>query len=97
MSRSRRAEREVARLVDRLTVKLGSDKVRRPQPHESHLPERASGWRRLPCEKVDEASSASMPRRHDRSALLDRPEAIDVIYATPEGSAAALRLAARGA
>ncbi len=38
-------EREVARLVDRLSVKLGPDKVRRPQPHESHLPERASGWR----------------------------------------------------
>ncbi len=37
-------ERELARLVDRLTVKLGPRAVRRPQAVESHLPERASGW-----------------------------------------------------
>ena len=37
-------ERELARLVDRLTVKLGPRAVRRPQAEESHLPERASGW-----------------------------------------------------
>ena len=37
-------EQEVARLVDRLTVKLGTRAVRRPQAEESHLPERASGW-----------------------------------------------------
>jgi protein ImuB len=37
-------ERELARLVDRLTVKLGARRVRRPQAEESHLPERASGW-----------------------------------------------------
>jgi protein ImuB len=37
-------ERELARLVDRLTVKLGRRRVRRPQPFESHLPECASGW-----------------------------------------------------
>jgi protein ImuB len=37
-------EHELARLVDRLTVKLGPRAVRRPQAHESHLPERASGW-----------------------------------------------------
>ena len=37
-------EAELARLVDRLTVKLGARAVRKPQPEESHLPERASGW-----------------------------------------------------
>ena len=37
-------ERELARLVDRLTVKLGTRAVLRPQAFESHLPERASGW-----------------------------------------------------
>jgi protein ImuB len=74
-------EREVARLVDRLTVKLGPRRVRRPQPFESHLPECASGWG---------AAVQSSPgllgeglRRPQR--LLDRPEAIDVVYATPEG------------
>ncbi len=38
-------ERDLARLVDRLTVKLGTRAVRRPEARESHLPERASGWR----------------------------------------------------
>jgi len=75
-------ERELARLVDRLTVKLGRSAVRRPHAEESHLPERASGW--------VSAVSSSLPsnvrdefRRPQR--LLDRPEAIDVVYATPEG------------
>jgi protein ImuB len=36
--------RGLARLIDRLTVKLGPQAVRRPQTFESHLPERASGW-----------------------------------------------------
>ena len=75
-------EREVARLVDRLTVKLGTEKVRRPQPHESHLPERASGWRPA-LDKVERVERQQAPLRPQR--LLDRPEVIDVIYATPEG------------
>ena len=74
--------REVARLVDRLSVKLGPDKVRRPQLHESHLPERASGWRPA-LEKIEPVGTASTPPRPQR--MLDRPEAIAVVYATPEG------------
>jgi len=74
--------REVARLVDRLSVKLGPDKVRRPQPHESHLPERASGWRPA-LEKTEPVGKALTPPRPQR--MLDRPEAIAVVYATPEG------------
>ena len=101
---------EMARLVDRLTVKLGPRAVKRPQPIESHLPERASGWiaaigssssrRSGPsADSADRQSSASGPsilaslapspgqvRNGERpQRLLDRPEAIDVIYATPEG------------
>jgi protein ImuB len=103
-------ERELARLVDRLTVKLGLRAVRRPQWHESHLPERASGWvaaihspsplagkggssPRL--RKAEGAFSSRLSPPHPPSPargeglrpqrLLDRPEAIDVIYATPEG------------
>src|SRR6185437_13538326 len=34
-------ERELAHLIDRLTVKLGSKRVQRPKPFESHLPEQA--------------------------------------------------------
>ncbi|MES2146867.1 MAG: DNA polymerase Y family protein [Pseudomonadota bacterium] len=76
---------EVARLIDRLSVKLGGRAVRSPEPFESHLPERASGWnsalasvRGAPATKL--AMTASRPQR-----LLDRPEGIAVIYATPEG------------
>lgn len=76
-------ELEVARLVDRLSTKLGPDAVRRPQPRASHLPERASGWRRA----IDpEAPSQPRPVQAPRpQRLLDRAEAIDVIYATPAG------------
>lgn len=86
-------EREVARLIDRLTVKLGPRAVRKPQAFESHLPERASGWtsavsslrakrsnRELDCRAPSGLAMTAKPQR-----LLDRPEAIDVIYATPEG------------
>jgi protein ImuB len=80
-------EHELARLIDRLTVKLGPKRVRRPQAEESHLPERANRW-------VSAISSSLRARLAGPSAreelsrpqrLLDRPEAIDVIYATPEG------------
>lgn len=82
------SERELARLVDRLTVKLGPRAVRRPQAQESHLPERANGWvpaisssrAQWPRNFASRATTAARPQR-----LLDRPEAIDVIYATPEG------------
>jgi protein ImuB len=103
-------ERDLARLVDRLTVKLGPRAVRRPEPFESHLPERASGWvaainpppegegdRRRRWRGVGDLHHAPSPTLL-RSAvplpvpaglrpqrLLDRPEAIAVIYATPEG------------
>jgi protein ImuB len=93
-------EQELAQLIDRLTVKLGPGRVRRPQPHESHLPEQASGWvaaiHPLPlagqrgeglCSFDKPSPSPSRKRegcRHPQR-LLDRPEAIDVIYATPEG------------
>jgi protein ImuB len=75
-------ERDLARLVDRLTVKLGPRRVRRPQAFESHLPERASGW-----VAVNSSLQAQLVGRRLRrpQRLLDRPEAIDVIYATPEG------------
>ena len=74
--------RELARLVDRLTVKLGPRAVRRPQPFESHLPERASGW----AAAVSSVAPHVCPSKGGRpQRLLDRAEAIDVIYATPEG------------
>jgi protein ImuB len=96
--------RDLARLVDRLTVKLGPRRVRRPQPEESHLPERASGWVSAISSPAFAGDVARAARRRGPSTsyagpppfeiegrkvrpqrLLDRPEAIDVIYATPEG------------
>jgi protein ImuB len=74
-------ERELARLVDRLTMKLGPSRVRKPQAEESHLPERASGW--IPA--LAKAEPIELPSVARSQRLLDRPEAIDVIYATPEG------------
>jgi protein ImuB len=74
-------ERELARLVDRLTVKLGPRAVRRPQPKESHLPEQASGW----ISALAEPEPIELPAVRRPQRLLDRPEAIDVVYATPEG------------
>jgi protein ImuB len=72
---------DVARLIDRLTVKLGPARVRRPRAHESHLPERANGWvAAVSATVAPEDDVSNRPQR-----LLDRAEAIDVIYATPEG------------
>jgi protein ImuB len=73
----------VARLVDRLSVKLGAERVRRPQPRASHLPERASGWRPALAEAQPCQPAPALPPRPQR--MLDVPEAIAVIYATPEG------------
>ena len=88
-------EREMARLIDRLTVKLGPRAVRRPREEESHLPERASGWVAAIGSSLQAhpstSSSGSLPQPEAREELsrpprlLDRPEAIAVIYATPEG------------
>jgi len=74
-------ERELARLIDRLTVKLGPRAVRRPQPEESHLPERANGW----VSALAQPTAIELPPVNRPQRLLDRPEAIDVVYATPEG------------
>ena len=83
---------ELARLVDRLSVKLGPDKVRRPVPRASHVPERASGWgaavaedRPTPRSAGAESPSPASGRGKRPQRLLDNPEAIGVIYATPEG------------
>lgn len=74
-------ERALARLVDRLTVKLGPGRVQRPQAQESHLPEKASGW----ISALSKVEPIEWPHMRRPQRLLDRPEAIDVIYATPEG------------
>ena len=127
-------ELELARLIDRLVVRLGAMRVRRPAARESHVPERASAWvsglssprflgegdhakhgggagpagAKIPLHPLPLANGPSNGRscpRHDLglpgaaqpfdprtssgricpARLLDHPEAIGVVYATPEG------------
>jgi protein ImuB len=73
----------LAACIDRLTVRLGAEAVRRPLPRASHLPERAQRWapalEPLPGLQEDFAF-------HERPLkLLDRPEPIAVIYEAPDG------------
>ena len=103
----------VAALIDRLSVKLGAEKVRRPVAVDSHVPERAAGWEvgiaSSPSPRPREGGSRAsaegrggvgiasaptpshdvrvdpLPQGERVSKLLDRPEEIAVIYATPEG------------
>ena len=98
---------DLARLVDRLSVRLGAGKVRRPQRRESHVPERAIGWvaaippRDGEGDHAQPGGGGGVPRgkppppppavphpvsgRMRPQRQLDWPEAIAVVYATPEG------------
>ncbi len=78
------AELAVAALIDRLSVRLGPARVRRPVAVDSHLPERAAGW----VEGVDTAAHSPLSLSRAEALptrLLDTPEEVAVIYATPEG------------
>ncbi len=85
----------LAAFVDRLSVRLGPAAVRRPVSEASHLPERAQSWR-PPLEPVPVAvpMPVRMPvfgapvHQYTRARplkLLDRPERIAVLYASPDG------------
>ncbi len=90
----------LSHLVDRLSAKLGSGHVRRPVPVQSHIPERSLRWEPAlgsPAKagvqllQLREAGSRPSPgnkvlTHHRPIRLLDRPEEISVLYATPEGS-----------
>src|SRR4029078_5468383 len=56
-------ERELARLIDRLTMKLGPRAVRRPKSKKSHLPERASGWVAAISSSPLQMGRGTIPRR----------------------------------
>jgi protein ImuB len=73
----------LAACIDRLTVRLGPDAVRRPVLHASHIPERAQRWRN-PLDR--DTPGQGEPAVHARPLkLLDRPEPIAVIYPMPDG------------
>ena len=73
----------LAACIDRLTVRLGAEAVRRPVPFASHLPERAQRW----CEPFElEPTTQGKLAFHARPLkLLDRAEPIAVLYASPDG------------
>ncbi len=72
---------ELARLVDRLSARLGPHAVRCPAPVESHIPERAEDWR--PAMAGPPQAPQPLPNRPLR--LFDHPEEVRVVYAVPEG------------
>jgi len=73
----------LAECIDRLTVRLGEKAVRRLVAYASHIPERAQRWQ---APLAPEPASQGELAFHQRPLkLLDRPEMIAVLYATPDG------------
>jgi protein ImuB len=73
----------LAQCIDRLSVRLGEQAVRRPVPFASHIPERAQRWQ---PPLAPQASSQNLLAFHARPLkLLDKPEKIAVLYASPDG------------
>jgi protein ImuB len=73
----------LAACIDRLTVRLGPKAVTRPVLRASHLPERAQGWQ-PPLDPLPPSQGALA--FHTRPLkLLERPEPIAVLYASPDG------------
>jgi protein ImuB len=80
------AERQgttLAECLDRLTVRLGPGSVRRPVARASHIPERAQGWQ-APSEP-GQSSQEQFVFYGRPLKILDKPEKIAVLYATPDG------------
>lgn len=73
----------LAACIDRLSVRLGPQAVRRPVPRASHLPERGQRWVAPldpPAAGQEELAFHARPLK-----LLDRAEPIAVIHASPDG------------
>lgn len=73
----------LAAFIDRLSVRLGPHAVSRPVPFASHIPERAQRWQ--PPLEPEPASQGKLVFHARPLKLLDRPEPIAVLYATPDG------------
>jgi protein ImuB len=73
----------LAACIDRLSVRLGAEAVRRPMPRASHVPERAQCW--APPLEPEKASQSEFEFHARPLKLLDRPEPIAVLYASPDG------------
>ncbi|MGH7006668.1 MAG: Y-family DNA polymerase, partial [Alphaproteobacteria bacterium] len=86
----RREETEaVDTLVDRLSIRLGSARVLRPVPVDTHIPERAVALEPAARSKADAAAGWSTEQRHgnppERPIRLFQPaERIDVTFEIPD-------------
>jgi protein ImuB len=74
----------LAACLDRLTVHLGADAVRRPVAHASHIPERAQRYDEPLAQQA--AEQDRLPVNTRPLKLLARPESIAVLYALPDGA-----------
>ena len=73
----------LAACIDRLSVRLGAAAVRRPELVASHWPERAQRW--LAPLEPERGAQESLAFHARPLKLLDRPELIAVIHASPDG------------
>ena len=79
-----------ARLIDRLSGRLGPERVRRLVPCDSHLPERAS---RLVPAREAAVDGGPWPERGPRPLrLLAEPRPVGAVAAVPDGAPRRLRL-----
>jgi protein ImuB len=84
-----RDDEAVSTLLDRLTNRLGPDRVSRPLPAQSHLPERAEV--RAPAHDRTSWKSATAPQIPRPVRLLSRPEPVDAIALLPDHPPAKFR------
>lgn len=81
------AETEIASLIDRLSIRLGRNRIRRLQPHDSHIPEQAS----FELSIQDFGTQAEWPKPAGGEPplrplhLFDPPQPISVMAAVPDG------------
>lgn len=73
----------LAACIDRLSARLGAGAVRRPLPVASHVPERAQRW--VPPLEPEREMQGQLAFHARPLKLLDRPEPIAVLYASPDG------------
>lgn len=75
----------LAALIDRLTARLGEERVLTPEPVDSWIPERAERWRPA-LGQSPAAASGDAGRRP--ILLLDPPEPVEAIAELPDGAPA---------
>ena len=86
-----RLDRDFGELLDTLSGRLGSDRVTRVEPAETHIPERAFLHRPAGETARRQVSPARVTGADRPSLLLARPEPIEAMALTPDGPPSWLR------